>query len=147
MRLPAIPLLLSAALCSIPAMAAGPVGEQAAARKPLEAYIKGHATGDAAYMRQAFLPTAHIEGIRDGKLLSWTADEYIAGFKGKPAEDEAKRKRSIVQVDVTGNAAMARVTLDYPAGTFTDYFVLLKIDGEWKIANKVWTRRDKPATP
>ena len=147
MRLPAIPLLLSAALCSLPAVAAGPVGEQAAARKPLEAYIKGHATGDAAYMRQAFLPTAHIEGIRDGKLLSWTADEYIAGFKGKPAEDEAKRKRSIDQVDVTGNAAMARVTLDYPNGTFTDYFVLLKVDGEWKTANKVWARAAKPAAP
>ena len=35
---------------------------------------------------------------------------------------------------------MARVTLDYPSGVFTDYFVLLKVDGEWKIANKVWTR-------
>ena len=148
MRLPAIPLLLSAALCSLPAVAASPTtAEQAAARKPLEAYIKGHATGDAAYMRQAFLPTAHIEGIRDGKFVSWTADEYIAGFKGKPAEDEAQRKRSIDRVDVSGNAAMARATLDYPGGTFTDYFVLLKVDGEWKIANKVWTRNPKPATP
>ena len=121
--------------------------EEAAVRKPLEAYLQGHATGDAGYMRQAFLPTAHVEGIRDGKFLSWTADEYIAGFKGKPAEDEAKRKRSIDQIDVTGNAAMARVTLDYPSGTFTDYFVLLKVDGEWKIANKVWARREKPANP
>ena len=68
-------------------------------------------------------------------------------LQGKPAEDEAKRKRSIDQIDVTGNAAMARVTLDYPSGTFTDYFVLLKVDGEWKIANKVWTRNPKPATP
>ena len=147
MRLPAIPLLLSAALCSLPAMAAGPVGEQAAARKPLEAYIKGHATGDAAYIRQAFLPTAHVEGIRDGKLLSWTADEYIAGFKGSPPADEGQRKRWIDSIDISGNAAMARVTLDYPAGTFTDYFVLLKVDGEWKIANKVWARREKPANP
>ena len=63
------------------------------------------------------------------------------------AEDEAKRKRSIDQVDVTGNAAMARVTLDYPSGTFTDYFVLLKVDGEWKIANKVWTRQPKESKP
>ena len=147
MRLPAIPLLLSAALCSLPAVAAGPVGEQAAARKPLEAYIKGHATGDAAYIRQAFLPTAHVEGIRDGKLLSWTADEYIAGFKGSPPADEGQRKRWIDSIDISGNAAMARVTLDYPAGTFTDYFVLLKVDGEWKIANKVWARREKPANP
>ena len=42
---------------------------------------------------------------------------------------------------------MARVTLDYPNGTFTDYFVLLKLDGEWKIANKVWTRQPKSTAP
>ena len=139
-------VLLIAALNPLQILAATP-DETAEARKPLEAYLKGHASGDGAYMRQAFLPSAHIEGIRDGKFLSWTAEEYIAGFKGKPPADEAQRKRSIDAVDVSGNAAMARVTLDYPNGTFTDYFVLLKLDGEWKIANKVWARNPKPATP
>ena len=148
MRLLAIPLLSIAASLSMPGSAfAQQASEDVAARKPLEAYLQGHATGDPAYMREAFLPTAHIEGIRDGTFLSWTADEYIAGFKGAPPADEAQRKRWIDRVDVSGNAAMARVTLDYPSGTFTDYFVLLKVDGEWKIANKVWTRREKPATP
>ena len=148
MRLLAIPMLLTAAWLSMPGIAlAQQESEDAAARKPLQSYLQGHATGDGAYMRQAFLPTAHIEGIRDGKFLSWTADEYIAGFKGTPPADEAQRKRWIDSVDVSGNAAMARVTLDYPSGTFTDYFVLLKVDGEWKIANKVWTRQLKDAKP
>ena len=147
MRLLAIPLLLTAAWLSMPGNAmAQQSHDEAAARKPLEAYLRGHATGDAAYIRQAFLPTAHVEGIRDGKLLSWTADEYIAGFKGSPPADEGQRKRWIDSIDISGNAAMARVTLDYPSGTFTDYFVLLKVDDEWKIANKVWTRNPKPAT-
>ena len=148
MRLLVIPLLLTASWFSMPGMAlAQQADEDAAVRKPLQAYLQGHATGDGAYMRQAFLPTAHIEGIRDGKFLSWTADEYIAGFKGSPPADEGQRKRWIDSIDISGNAAMARVTLDYPAGTFTDYFVLLKVDGEWKIANKVWARREKPANP
>ena len=148
MRLLAIPLLLTAAWLSMPGNAmAQQSHDEAAARKPLEAYLRGHATGDAAYIRQAFLPTAHVEGIRDGKLLSWTADEYIAGFKGSPPADEGQRKRWIDSIDISGNAAMARVTLDYPSGTFTDYFVLLKVDGEWKIANKVWTRNTSTATP
>ena len=148
MRLLAIPLLLTAAWLSMPGNAmAQQSHDEAAARKPLEAYLRGHATGDAAYIRQAFLPTAHVEGIRDGKLLSWTADEYIAGFKGSPPADEGQRKRWIDSIDISGNAAMARATLDYPAGTFTDYFVLLKVDGEWTIANKVWARREKPANP
>ena len=140
-------LLGLAGLAPAPPASAQQASEEAAVRKPLEAYLQGHATGDARYMRQAFLPTAHVEGIRDGKLLSWTADEYIAGFKGSPPADEGQRKRWIDSIDISGNAAMARVTLDYPAGTFTDYFVLLKVDGEWKIANKVWARREKPANP
>lgn len=148
MRLSLVPAALTVGLLSAQTFAATPdAAEAAAVRVPLQAYLKGHATGDGATMRKAFLPTAHIEGIRDGKFVSRTVEEYVAGFEGAPAADESQRKRSIDAVDVSGNAAMARVTLDYPSGTFTDYFVLLKVDGEWKIANKAWTRQPKPAAP
>ncbi len=39
---------------------------------------------------------------------------------------------------MVGTGAMAKATLLHGATTFTDYFVLLKVDGEWKIANKVY---------
>ena len=35
---------------------------------------------------------------------------------------------------------IARMTRDRPT-TFTDYFVLLKVGDEWKIANKVYVAR------
>jgi hypothetical protein len=104
-------------------------------------YFRGHATGDPAEMRKAFLPTAHIEGIREGKFVSWTAEEYCSRFSGKPAADEASRKRTIDRVDVSGSAAMASATLVHGQTTFTDYFVLLKVDNTWKIANKVYSSR------
>lgn len=66
-------------------------------------------------------------------------DDYTSRFTGKPAPDEATRKRTIDSVNISGNAAMARATLVHGATTFTDYFVLLKVDGEWKIANKVYS--------
>jgi hypothetical protein len=100
----------------------------------------GHATGDASHMRKAFLPSAHIDGVRDGKFVSWTVDEYCARFTGKPEADEASRRRTIDTVDVSGSAAMARATLVHGPTTFTDYFVLLKVGDEWKIANKVYAR-------
>jgi hypothetical protein len=90
-------------------------------------------------MRKAFLPTAHIEGIRDGKFVSWSVDEYTARFPGKPAADDTTRKRTIDRIDISGTAAMAGATLVHGPTTFTDYFVLLKVDGAWKIANKVYT--------
>ena len=113
--------------------------EEAAVRAAVNQYLKGHATGSADEMRRAFLPSAHIEGIREGKFVSWTAEEYASRFSGKPAADEASRKRTIDRVDVSGTAAMARATLVHGATTFVDYFVLLKVNGEWKIANKVYS--------
>jgi hypothetical protein len=114
--------------------------DEAGVRAAIEQYFRGHAIGNADEMRKAFLPTAHIEGIREGKFTSWTLDEYTSRSPG-PAADEASRKRTIDLVDVSGTAAMARATLVHGATTFVDYFVLLKVDGAWKIANKVYTAR------
>ena len=121
------------------AQAPAPASDEAGVRAAITHYLQGHATGDASHMRQAFLPTAHIEGVREGRFTSWTVDEYCSRFTGKPAADEATRKRTIDAVDVNGTAAMARATLVHGQTTFTDYFVLLKVDGVWKIANKTYT--------
>lgn len=141
----AVSLLSAAALAvGARAWAEDPAANEAAlARKPIEAYLQGHATGDPAYMRAAFLPTAHIEGMREGKFVSWTADEYISRFSGKPAADEAQRTRRIDSVEVSGSAGTARATLTFPNAVITDFFVLLKVDGEWKIANKVYSSQKR----
>ena len=125
----------------LPAIAPAQTSEEQGVRAAVNQYFKGHATGNGDEMRKAFLPTAHIEGNRDGKFVSWTVDEYCSRFSGKPANDEAARKRTIDSVDVSGTAAMAEATLVHGATTFTDYFVLLKVNGEWKIANKVYASR------
>ena len=36
--------------------------------------------------------------------------------------------------------------LDYPAVRITDYFTLLKVDGTWKIMNKVFHSEPKAGT-
>jgi hypothetical protein len=115
--------------------------EDTGVRAVVSQYFRGHATGDGGEMCKAFLPSARIEGLRDGRFVSWTAEEYCGRFRGKPAADEASRARTIDSIDVSGTAAMARATLVHGATTFTDYFVLLKVDGAWKIANKVYVSR------
>ena len=59
----------------------------------------------------------------------------------RPIED--KRVRTIDLIDVSGDSAMAKATLDHGATVFTDYFVVLKVNDEWKIANKVYHGRKK----
>ena len=134
-------VLVLLALLLLPLAALPQTSDDVGVRAAIEQYFRGHATGDGAEMRKAFLPTAHIEGVRNGVFTSWTVDEYCSRFTGKPAADEASRRRTIDSVDFSGTAAIARATLVHGATTFTDYFVLLKVGGEWKIANKVYAAR------
>jgi hypothetical protein len=133
-------LALLLLLVAVPVVAdppsAGP--EDAAVRVAVEHYFRGHATGDGAHFRKVFHPESKLFFIRDGKFASWTSDEYIGRASGSPAADEAQRKRSIEWIDVSGDTAVAKVRLDYPAVKFVDYLSLLKIDGEWKIVNKTF---------
>lgn len=117
--------------------------EAAAARVPLESYITAHATGNPDYIRKAFLPEAKIMAFRDGKLLNLSVEEFASRFGGKPAADESQRKRRIDSLNITGNAGIARIVLDYPDTTLTDYMSLLKVGGEWKIVNKVFSAEPK----
>ena len=128
--------LLSA--LAAPLAVQSPDADTRAIRDIIGVYFRGHATANPDTMRAAFMPTAHIEGLRNGAFVSWTVEQYVANFRGQPAADEASRTRVIDVVDVSGTAAMARATLRHGATTFTDYFVLLKSDGRWLIANKVY---------
>ena len=112
--------------------------EEQAVRVPLEHYMQGHATNNPEFMRKAFMPTAHIESVREGPLTSWDVDTYCKRFNGTPAEDEATRRRTIDAIDIGGTAASAKITLVHGNITFIDYFVLLKTEGGWKIANKAF---------
>ncbi len=130
-------LLFILALCSLAASAQET--EKAAVRVPLENYIKAHATGDPEYARKAFHTEGNMIWIREGKYSMESFDSFIKrAFTGKPAADEEQRKngRKIEAIDVNGNAAVAKIILDYPTVKFVDYMTLLKINCEWKIVNK-----------
>lgn len=112
--------------------------EQLGVVAPIQQYFQGHARDDAAFMREAFLPSARIESMRDGEVTSWTLDVYCERFQGTPAANEKDRVRNIDWVAVHGTAASARISLEHGPMKFVDYFLLLKTEQGWKIASKVF---------
>ena len=125
--------------CAGGSAATSEIGTDVAVRQPLEAYLSGHATGDGAHFKSAFSETANLFFFTpDGRFTKRTGTDYIAGASGKPATDEAQRKRQIAWVRVTGTTALARITLDYPAAKLTDYMVLQRTGNTWKIVSKIF---------
>lgn len=144
MKTAILALAASLAAAAAPSYARSPrAADEAGVRAALQHYLDGHATGRAEHFAAAMHPEMRMFWIRDGGLAQRTQAEYVAGASGRPAGDEARRRRWIEEVDVTGDAAVAKVVLDYPQARITDYMSLLRVDGEWRIVNKTFHSQPK----
>jgi Putative lumazine-binding len=138
----------AATLCAIASAAsaqqnASRSADDAAVRQAVGQYLRAHATGSGEHIKNVFHPELKMFFVREGQIAFRTAPDYIGGFSGKPAADEAQRKRRIENVDITGTAAVAKVVLDYPNATLTDYLSLVKANGEWKVVGKIFHSEPK----
>lgn len=113
--------------------------EDVAIRQTLMNYINGRNNGNVEQLRSAFHPTADLRYVKgDADYRIWPIDDYIGGVKpGQKADCVAR----IISVDRLGNAAQAKIEIEYPQLKFADYINLLKVDGEWKIAIKTFSRQ------
>jgi metallo-beta-lactamase class B len=118
--------------------AAGTAVAQENPRDAIELYFQAHASGNGDFIRQAFAPDAQIEFVENGELKRWSREEFAQRFHA-PAADEYRRVRRVESLDVSGTAASAVVTLDYPQVLLRDHLSLLKIGNQWKIVHKVFS--------
>lgn len=105
----------------------------------VNAYFKGGTDGDIESFRRAFHPQTNVIFAEDGEYRSWTFEEYLGLWTpGKRSE----RATSILELDVTGNTASAKVEARYSTHRFIDYLSLLRLGDEWKIVGKIFYRED-----
>ena len=117
--------------------------DERAIRQVVQLYFDGIIKYDEASLRKAFHADAYVIGTDEkGALDSEPFQEWVLYTRGK-APDPTGRENKIVSIDITGRAATVKTDLDWPHVHYVDYLSLLKIEGEWKIVNKIW-HREKP---
>lgn len=103
----------------------------------LQIYIEGARHGDGERMRSAFLPEATVRGSYGGQPTDWSLEQFCAVIAKSGGAPELQAR--IAGIELSGSAAMARLEAENWRGTrYTDFFVLLKRDGAWRIAGKVF---------
>ncbi len=101
-------------------------------------YIQGTANGEPERLKLAFHPDFNLYSVTESDSLRiWLGKEYVAGIQpGK----QVNRIGRIVSIDYENNAASAKAEIVVPGWrVFTDYFLLLKYQGSWKIVQKSYT--------
>jgi hypothetical protein len=128
-------------------MASAQSSDREAVDKVMQTFMAAYKTADNALAKEVFRADGVMIGYseaRGSSLLMRTGEQFAEGFDGKPAANEAQRKRRYEIVDVATNLAAVKVMLDYPGWDGVDYVVLLKTDGKWQIMSKSWTGQIKP---
>lgn len=105
-------------------------------------YGDGFYSGDAARMEKAISPDLNkvcpMVMPQTGKtfLIYSSYSSLIELSRAKVGlTEEAKRKISVKVLRIDDNIACARLT----SASFNDYLEMVKIDGQWKIVNVLWT--------
>jgi len=103
----------------------------------INGYVRGCQTGDASHLHAAF----HLDARMYGAV---GADRYdipiVGGLDAAMADTPTvDHDAEIVSIDVEGDAACVKVSESRFWGQdFIDYFLLSRIDGEWKIVAKAF---------
>ena len=120
---------------SVNAESSGPDTEIEAIRQVLEQYIEGTANGNPSQLEQAFHPDFNLYFVDGNELRVWSGKKYIENFG---IGNKRNRISKIVAIDRENDAAQAKVEIKMPDRNriYTDYFLLLKINGFWKIIHK-----------
>lgn len=116
------------------------VAEYSAIVAVLNKYNEGGKQADSRIMQPAFSDQATIFGV-DGtnKLVGGAIQGLFDTIDKPPFRPSPEAQGVIVNIDIVGTAASARIdTNDISGFCFTDFFNLLKVEGEWKVISKIY---------
>lgn len=103
-------------------------------------FVKSVAEGDSRYAKELFTDEAVLFGYLDGTLEHGSIEQFYRNVDSVAAGDGFKARIDVVALEET--LAVVRVLEEGWGGRidFTDYLLLLKIDGEWRCVAKAYNQ-------
>jgi hypothetical protein len=108
----------------------------------VDKYISGTYEADISILQSLFSADAVMNGNLGGKLVEGSPDSFFNDLSSMPSlkDSGAKYEANIQQLSVTGSiASVTLIETGFGPFNFTNYFHLLKKNGEWRIVSKTFT--------
>jgi len=102
----------------------------------LNEYFEGLYNADTKRLRKVFHPTVNLQS----QGLRLTRDEWLHRVINRsiPSEINESYSYKIINIDILGEQAMAKVECPLLGDFYIDFLSLLKEKGQWKIVNKMY---------
>jgi len=122
--------------------------ERKAIEEVVQTYLDGLYEGDTEKLARVFHPTSALTGALGGKLTIVPRDQWLDAVKNRPSpkSQNLSRHDEILEIDIAGpTTAFVKVKCAIPPRFFTDYLSLLKLDGRWQVAQKIYASETREA--
>ena len=109
--------------------------EEAAAK-----FVRSVAEGDSRYARELFIDEAVLFGYLDGELEHGSIEQFYRNVDSVGGDAGFRARIDVVDVEET--VAVVRVLEEQWGGRidFTDYLLMMKIDGKWRCVAKAYNQ-------
>lgn len=116
------------------------IKEYDAVANAAEKFVRSVAEGNSEYARTLFTDDAVLFGILDGVIERGSIRQFYHNVDTVGAGDDFKARIDVLAVEET--VAVVRVLEEKWGGRidFTDFLLLLKLDGEWKCVAKAYNQ-------
>ena len=106
----------------------------------VQLYVDGASTGDVAKLTEAFHPEAWMFGSLGGQRADMPITKMFELTASQPMNSDGSYSARVTSVEQVGDVATAILeeTGCWGAVSFVDVFALARIDGSWKIVNKIF---------
>lgn len=103
-------------------------------------FVRNVAEGNSRYAKELFIDEAVLFGYLDGQLEHGSIEQFYRNVDTVGAGDAFEARVDVVAVEET--LAVVRVLEEKWGGRidFTDYLLLLKINGGWKCVAKAYNQ-------
>ena len=104
-------------------------------------YFEGIFNGDTDKLKACFHENTYLYGDIKGSDYLKSVEEYLEGVKNRKSPKELNEifKMTIIGIDIMGKTAMAKLHVPMLGYNYYDYLSIAKINGAWKIVNKLFT--------
>jgi hypothetical protein len=108
----------------------------------VQLYLDGLYEGDTDKLAKAFHPTSSLASEDKGALTQLPREQWLERVRSRPSgkAQGLSRHDEIIQIDQSSpTSAFVKLKCQLPPRFFTDYLLLLKVDGRWQVAQKTFT--------
>ena len=118
-----------------------PTDDRAAIEQTIQTYFDGLYEGDADKLASVFHPGSSLTYAHKGAVVVWPLADWLAAVRERPspkAQGLARDDGILLLDQSSAVTALVKVKCQIPPRYFTDYLNLIKTDGGWKVAQKVF---------